>query len=94
MLLTAASSGKMWLTEAGECMAGMPRFDCSQHELARHGKLVSENIDVNGRVVQQLGGFYADCLKKVCFKKVQLRVGTPMKWLTALPWLVAPQAAP
>jgi hypothetical protein len=21
--------GKMWLAEAGECMAGMPRFDCS-----------------------------------------------------------------
>jgi hypothetical protein len=29
MLLTAASSGKMWLAEAGECLAGMPRFDCS-----------------------------------------------------------------
>src|SRR5271170_1084724 len=29
MLLTAASSGKMWLAEAGECMAAMPRFDCS-----------------------------------------------------------------
>ncbi len=67
----------------------MPRFDGPQHELARPGKLVLQSIDVNGGVVKQLGGLCSDT-----FKKIQLRVGSSLKWPDVFLWLVTPQATP
>src|SRR5215470_16494604 len=58
---------------------GMPCVDGAQHQLPFLRKPVLENVDINRRVVQQLGR-----PDRACFYKVQLRFRASSKRLVVL----------